>query len=448
MSQQTKIPVDQIDPGSRARQDYKDIKALLQSINEHGQIQPIALIKKESITDWEEYDSEDLDEDKPYLILAGGRRLEAFKMGKIEEIEAKVFDKERDLIEIKKIELYENLDREDLEWSEEVKLKAEIHKLETEISEQSGDKQSIRQTANKLQVSHGNLSEDLKLADAMEILPQLRKHKKKSDAKKELKQMMKAIEDRDAVKKIKEEREGSDKETLHKKIAGCYKNIKYLEGMEKFDKQTVDFLELDPPLQIGFEDIDRYDHQSYGDVASDQYLPFMEQTLKEAHRVLKNNSWIIVWYPIEPWHQPLLELMQDIGFKTRGIPMIWDKTRGQTRAPNTNMGNTYEVAFYGRKGEAMLEKPGRKNIFQHKPVDKSKRFHPTEKPIELYMDILSTFCRKGAITITGFAGSGNMVLAAQNLDMNCTGFDTSSDWKNKFDLKVYDSVPPNYTSYR
>ena len=444
MSKLKKIKLSDIDKGSRARKEYKKVKELWQSITEHGQIQPISVIEKDKVADMEN----DFDVSKEYLLLAGGRRMAAFEYGEAEEIEAKIYDEFHEEIEILKIELYENLDREDLTWTEEVELKAKIQQLEEDVADSEGTKASIRGTASKLNVSHGNLSEDLKLAEAIKAVPTLKRHKTKSDAKKELKQMMKRLDDKEAVEKIKTEREADGESTLQKKIASKYKTKDILEGLQLFDDGTVDLVELDPPLQLGFEEIDRYDHSSYNEVTADDYPNLMTIWLKECYRVMKDNSWIIVWYPIEPWHTPVLEIMEEVGFKTRGIPLVWNKINGTSRAANLNLGNAYEVAFYGRKGSPVLEQPGRPSVFTYKKPDQSKRFHPTEKPIELYEEILQTFCRKGSICVSGFGGSGNIVLAAQNVNRDCTAFDTSTDWKNKFDLKVYDGAPPNYSSYK
>lgn len=444
---QKKLPLDQIDTGVRARNKYSKIEELWESIKQNGLISPIAVIDKKAVTDWEDYNLDELDPNKPYLLLAGGRRYYACRHGKMEKVPTNIYTDERDLVELKRIELYENLDREALEWVEEVKLKKQIHDLEGEIAESQGDKASVRSTARKLSVSHGNLSEDLNLADAIELIPDLGKHKNKSDAKKELKQMMKQVEDRKKVEEIKKKK-GNTRKDIQSKVADSYKNMDIMTGLSKFDNETVNFIELDPPLKIGFEDNDRYDHASYNEVSDNSYLVNMREWLTECYRVMKENSWIVVWYPIEPWHQPVLELMQDVGFKTRGIPLMWDKGSGQTRSAQYNLGNAYEVAFYGRKGKPELEQMGRSNIFSFKKPAQSKRYHPTEKPIELYEEILKTFCRKGYVTVSGFGGSGNMVLAAHNLNINCVAFDTSNDWKNKFDLKAHEQVPPNYSSYR
>ena len=55
------IPLDQIDWGERARQDYKDVAKLARRIEEKGLLNPITLYEKQE------------DNALPYLLMAGGR---------------------------------------------------------------------------------------------------------------------------------------------------------------------------------------------------------------------------------------------------------------------------------------------------------------------------------------------------------------------------------------
>ncbi len=98
-------------------------------------------------------------------------------------------------------------------------------------------------------------------------------------------------------------------------------------------------------------------------------------------------------------------------------------------------------------------KPGRllikarDNVFDYHTVHHTRKIHPTERPIEMTMDILSTFCLPGAQGITPFAGSGNTILAANNLNMSCIGWDLAQYYKDKYTIRVYEKEPGTYTSY-
>ena len=120
---QESIPVQQIDTGLRARKTYEKIEELSGSIRDHGLIQPIAVLDKEKVENWTGIDKDDLKEDKRYLLLAGGRRITAWRYGGHgDKIPARIYDKPITADEMKSIELYENLHRIGLSWQEEVNL--------------------------------------------------------------------------------------------------------------------------------------------------------------------------------------------------------------------------------------------------------------------------------------------------------------------------------------
>lgn len=451
------VHIDNIDRGVRAREDFGDLSELANSIKEHGLLNPVTLFDKEAADDWDEHPlkEEEEHEDRRFLLMAGDRRYKAWTQAEIDEhIPANVYEEALSKQQIKAVELIENIHRKDLTYKEEVKLTKQIHDLQQEIKgevEGTGSAKtghSMRDTARMLNRSAGSVSEDLQLAEAMDAVPELFENaKNKTDAKKVYKKAMKEIEDEQKAQEIREKRGKTDKEKLQQKISNKYILKDVMEGLGGLDSQTIGLMEVDPPLQIGFEDVYDPDSSYEASLDEDNYRENMHELLSECYRVMKKHSWIIVWYPIEPFHQIVWDLLDEVGFKVRSIPLIWDKKRGNSRAANYNLANHYEVAMYARKGDTILNKPGHRNIFEHKLPSKGKRFHKTEKPIELYEELFEVFSRKGSQICTAYAGSGNGILAAENIDRTCFGFDISEDYKNKFDLKVHQNTPPNYTSY-
>ncbi len=121
------VNINEILVEDRAREEMGDIDELIASINKEGLIQPIA-VSNIGIND-----SVDNSTDIKYRLLAGGRRLEACGKAGLSEVPVRIYDKELNSLEVKSIELAENIYRKDFEWNEEVRLKKEIHELQTEI---------------------------------------------------------------------------------------------------------------------------------------------------------------------------------------------------------------------------------------------------------------------------------------------------------------------------
>lgn len=102
--------------------------------------------------------------------------------------------------------------------------------------------------------------------------------------------------------------------------------------------------------------------------------------------------------------------------------------------------------FYGYKGGGRIKKGGRANVFNYKPVSAGRKIHPTERPIEMIQEVLSTFGSPGDRVLVPYLGSGNTLLASANLQMTSFGYDLSKEYKDRFITKVHESKPPLYTS--
>ena len=79
---------------------------------------------------------------------------------------------------------------------------------------------------------------------------------------------------------------------------------------------------------------------------------------------LRRTALYIIW--CGPEHTArVISSMQRAGFATCNIPAIWKKgnSAGQAQGMNTNLGNSYEMFIYGRKGSAQIVKRGRSNVF-------------------------------------------------------------------------------------
>ena len=122
-----------IDLGTRIRKDYGDIKELVLSFQKEGIIQPLAV--KEIYWTPDEGDEPAY----KYLLLAGGRRLTAAKDADISDVPVRIYERDLNNMEIKSIELAENIYRKDLDWKDNLKTIIiteflELYKIKTNSS--------------------------------------------------------------------------------------------------------------------------------------------------------------------------------------------------------------------------------------------------------------------------------------------------------------------------
>lgn len=58
----------------------------------------------------------------------------------------------------------------------------------------------------------------------------------------------------------------------------------------------------------------------------------------------------------------------------------------------------------------------------------NKRFHPTQKPVELHMQLLDDFSKPGNTIFDGFAGSGTTLIACEMTGRRCLTMEISPDY--------------------
>lgn len=436
------VSISEIHIEERARKDYKDLEELKKSMTNEGLIHPIAVMELE----------------KGWQLLAGGRRLAAAKELNWTSISCHIYPFTDDERKRKLIELSENIHRENLAYDEEAKLIREIHNLQVDIKGIKMGKglpegHSLADTAKMLGLSKSAVHLELKLADAMDKDPELANFKTKGEAISHLYKQQEKVYLNELSKRATEKATTSlDK--AQQTIINSYIIGDVLKELKSLESNMFSFAEIDPPYAIELrkvvvttkEETELLRAGKLSDEDKAAYVKWLSEVIKEIYRVMKPNSWVILWYAIDPWHQTMCELLSNAGFTGAGVPALWVKNNGNTRTPNVHLSNYYEPFLYARKGNAMLARPGSRNVFQF-PVVPSKT-HPNEKPIEMYMDILKIFCVPGSAVLSAFAGSGNCLLAASNLQMPVVGFDLDSDARSRFVARVYETKPGEYRTYR
>lgn len=435
----------------RMRKDYGDVDSLAQSITDHGQIHPILITYTDS---------------KPTLV-AGGRRVAACKKaGK--KVQATVKENCTP-VELKELELRENLDRKDMTWQEKVNGQAELHKLKIEQfgqhkGGQSSSGWSTKDTAEMIGEAPTTIKDSVKIAEAMKIFPELAASKSQHEARKKLDKMVEKLAIAELADRRKEVATGHAVLADENFIVGDA-----FAGLKALLAESVDFINLDTPYGIDLREqkkiqSDSRTTDSYEEWDKEDYLRLVpdENTISKiwldgsdikylnchfegyawdamvsAFRILRSDRWMVFWYGQE-WQALVKAALIAAGFKLDKIPACWYGGPGaaQTMAPETNLGRAYEQFFICRKGNPVLLKRGRPNVFAYDKVAAQKKIHPTEKPLELMVDIYETFVLPGQHCCSPFIGSGNDGRAAYKYGCSWFGFDKNSDVKNRFLLRV------------
>lgn len=429
------IPLADIFVPERYRKLYGDLGELAVSLETKGQLQNLVVCTC-------------AEDGKNYRLLAGGRRYRTMtEKLQWQECRALVFDRELTELEMLEIEWEENNCRLDLDYKEDIAIKKRIHEIKAasgvSIGHLSGAQASsgasVRGTAAELGVSPATISQDLNLAKAHELMPELFKDcKTKKEAKRILDQALETAA-RDEMARRIERKAGSESQLRN--IVDRYIVGDFFTHASTIPDNSIDFVECDPPYAIALaetkklQDI-RYSLENYNEVDVKVYVPFIGSIVQECYRVMSNHSWGIMWFAPDPWFEFIYNALTNAGFGTTRLTCKWVKPVGQTNQPSYYLANACEEFFYFWKGRPALVREGRTNIFNYVPVAGSRKVHPTEKPIELMQEILSTFCWEGSRILVPFAGSGVTLLAAQSLKMVAFGYDLSDTYKDSFVIRA------------
>ena len=206
--------------------------------------------------------------------------------------------------------------------------------------------------------------------------------------------------------------------------------------MADTDKGSVDLVLTDPPYTIsrktGFAnvkngvdrfavsmDFGKWDHKAIN-------LPHFTEA---CYRVLRQGGTAIIWYDL--WKiSDLEQAMQEAGFKMIRL-VIWQKTNPvPLNQSTTYLSNSREVAVVGVKyGRPTFHSKYDKGIYEYPiPRHGGKRVHPTQKPVDLFAELIAKHSNKGDLVVDPFIGSGTTAVAAAKLGRRIRGCDIDPDY--------------------
>lgn len=420
------VPVDQIRVGERFRADTGDLSTLKKDIERRGLIHPLAVIRRED----------------GYELAAGGRRLAAITELGWSEVPVRLFNGNLNEHDLRSIELAENIHRKDLTWQEESSLTKHLHALQQEEhGKDRGSGWSVEDTASLLGVNRTTVSRNVELANATELIPELKECKTKSEAHRTLNRMKERY-----IREERAEQAKKQEDSRHKRLRESYIVGDFLEKQGMLEDGSIDVVEFDPPFfsQVSVEKRadDPEDVATYikdGKVDRGSYVKWLGSMLDVCWRKLKPDGWMLLWSHIKDI--PLTAEL--LGDKPWGL-IVWVKSPRNSNAPFYYLKASFEPLFYIRKPEAKLLKLGGTNIFARPCV--TEWSHPSEKPIELMMDLLPYFAYPKAKVLVPCARSGSTLLACANLGMIGIGFDICETFKRRYDVRVSEGEPGSYRS--
>ena len=182
-------------------------------------------------------------------------------------------------------------------------------------------------------------------------------------------------------------------------------NADCLVEMKNIDNNYFDLAIVDPPygIEVNKMTLGSGKYKNKGKSWDSETPP--QEYFDELFRISKNQ---IIWganYMIDKIKKP------SMGW------IYWDKMNGDSDFSDG------ELAFTSFKRALRSYK-------HHLSMDRSKRFHPTQKPIKLYEWLLMKYAKEGDKILDSHLGSGSIAIACHNLGFDLTAYEIDKDYFN------------------
>ncbi len=209
--------------------------------------------------------------------------------------------------------------------------------------------------------------------------------------------------------------------------------------MDDQPKGSVDLILTDPPYAISREtgfskfkkgvprfavsmDFGKWDHQKID----------LKEFTKACYRALRVGGTAIIWYDL--WKITDVETaLREAEFKMLRL-IIWQKTNPvPLNQSATYLSNGREIAVVGVKGGKPTFNGRYDSGVYDNPIPRheGEKLHPTQKPVDLFSDLVLQHSNKGDLVIDPFMGSGTTGVAAIENNRRFKGCDIDKTYTNR-----------------
>lgn len=190
-----------------------------------------------------------------------------------------------------------------------------------------------------------------------------------------------------------------------------------LTVLRQMEPESVDAVITDPPYGIN------YVSQTGAKVKNDT-APFI-WFLYDAFRVLKPGGSIICFTRWDV-QQTFIDAMKLAGFKVKS-EVIWDKVIGGQGDLKAQFSPSHENIIFAIKGKYSFPGHRPRDLVTYQKLASSQMIHPTEKPVGLLTNLISSVTKPGDLIVDPFAGSGSTCVAAKKTGRRFIGIELDDE---------------------
>lgn len=407
----------------RQRRELKDLDSLAASIKRVGQIQPIVI-------------------DRDNFLIAGERRLTAIKQLGDRNVRCVYMDQLSEF-ELQLIEYEENIIRADLPWQDQCRAILGMHNL----CRKHDPKWSAAQTAVKLGLAAGTVSERLAVAEELERGNELvvnaplystakgivqRLQSRKAEAEKSMltgilnsKPLATPLEQAIAAAEgwvppgpyIQAGTSSADLAlagiSADDTASGLILRDDFNQWAPTYDGPKFNLVHCDFPYGVGMHKSDQGSGDAYGtyEDSPDIYWQLLDTLLNYLDNFCEESAHLVFWFSMD-YYQTTLERLRS-RFIVNPFPLVWVKSDNSGILPDPNRGprRTYETAFFASRGDRKIVKAVANHISA--PIQRGN--HMSEKPQAVLTHFFRMLIDDTSSVLDPTCGSGSAIRAARRL---------------------------------
>jgi site-specific DNA-methyltransferase (adenine-specific) len=169
----------------------------------------------------------------------------------------------------------------------------------------------------------------------------------------------------------------------------------------------------------------------YGSWDDEFTMDMLESFISEYYKKLKKGGTLIIWFDL--WKiTELKNLLEKYKFKQLRF-IEWIKTNPQPLNSSTNyLTNCREIALVAVKDvKPVFNSKYDNGIYKYPLQGGVHRFHPTQKSLALFEDLIKKHTIENAIVLDTFLGGGTTAIACKNTQRNFKGCEISKEYYDK-----------------
>jgi len=222
-------------------------------------------------------------------------------------------------------------------------------------------------------------------------------------------------------------------------------NTSALEFLAQIKSNSIDLVLTDPPYGIsrktGFKScvsgVERFKvSMEFGEWDNSFTLEYFDKVISEYFRVLKPNGTAIIFYDL--WKITVIaDFLKSSKFKQLRF-IEWIKTNPVPLNSKINyLTNSREIAITAvKKAKPTFNSQYDRGVYSYPICQDKGRFHPTQKPIKLLVELIEKHSNVGDIVLDTFAGSFSTYNACKKTNRSFIGCEADIEYFNKAMLQI------------